>query len=303
MTVELDFLRAMRPLRDPSVHKGRMGHALLFCGSVGYTGAARLAASACTRSGAGLVTLCVPRSVYPVIAPALPPEVMCRPLSDEDGRFAPQALRETGDLLSRCDAVLVGPGIGRSKDMGTFVSELTGRTDKPVVVDADGITAFVPHILVQRSCPLILTPHDGEFARLGGDTSLSDRAAAACALAQFTDTIVVRKGPGTLTAWSARFASRLALEDTVHRNASGGPALAKGGSGDVLAGLLVGLLAQYSASPELWPKASLPDVTAAAVFLHGLAGDLGAERFGERGFTPSDLIGVLPETIRLCFEG
>ena len=303
MLVDLSFLRAMRPVRDPNVHKGRLGHALLFCGSVGYAGAARLAAGACARSGAGLITLCVPQSIYTVIAPALPPEIMCRPLpNDEAGRFSPLAVEAAEELLTRCDAVLVGPGLGRSEGVDAFVRALVQRCTQPVVVDADGITALAAHILVQPTCPLIFTPHDGEFARLGGDTENPDRAAATCALAQQRNAVVVRKGPGTVTAWPSQLAPRCTPEERFHQNTSGGPALAKGGSGDVLAGLLIGLLAQFTSSPAFWCEVNLPDIIAAGVFLHGLAGDLGAQRMGERGFTPSDLIDHLPEALRLCFE-
>ncbi|MDR0382345.1 MAG: NAD(P)H-hydrate dehydratase [Oscillospiraceae bacterium] len=284
--VDEAFAAAVLPHRPAETHKGDYGRALLICGSVGYTGAARLAAESCVRAGAGLVGLLVPRSVYPIAAASCCPEVMCRPLpEDAEGRLSAQALPEIRARMRGAHALLVGPGLGRSDALDALVAALVAECPAPLVADADGLNALAGHIL-ERTAPLVLTPHEGEFRRLGGDLA-EGRAAAARRMAERRRAVVVLKGHRTVTA---------SPDGRLYGNGTGGPGMAKGGSGDALAGLLTGLLAQRAARPDLW-RADEAEVAAAAVYLHGRAGDLAAAARGVYGMTPSDMVARVPEAI------
>ena len=266
------------PEREPWAHKGNFGRILLLCGSRGYTGAAALAAMGALRSGAGLVYLGVPESIYAIEAVKLT-EPIVFPLPDEEGKLASSAVEDIRALLPRMDAVLIGPGLGQS--MGTLAALKTvlREFDGPVVVDADGINLLArhKHLLRGRTAPTVLTPHDGEFMRLAqlGD----DRKAAAEELATELGCIVVLKGHRTL------------ITDGVccYENRTGNPGMAVGGSGDVLAGILVSLLGQGIGALE---------ATAAAVWLHGAAGDRCAEKMGQYGMLPTDLLEELPRLMK-----
>ena len=266
------------PEREPWAHKGNFGRILLLCGSRGYTGAAALAAMGALRSGAGLVYLGVPESIYQIEAVKLT-EPIVFPLPDEDGMLSVQAAEKIGALLPQMDAVLIGPGLGQS--MGTLAALKTvlREFDGPVVVDADGINLLArhKHLLRGRTAPTVLTPHDGEFMRLAqlGD----DRKAAAEELATELGCIVVLKGHRTL------------ITDGVccYENRTGNPGMAVGGSGDVLAGILVSLLGQGIGALE---------ATAVAVWLHGAAGDRCAEKMGQYGMLPTDLLEELPRLMK-----
>jgi len=269
------------PHRKRDSHKGDYGRLLLLCGSTGYTGAASLAAQAAVRGGAGLVHLGVPAAIYEITAvknmEAMPFPLPC----DERGRLTEAALPRILDKLAGCNACLVGPGLGRSPALTGLVTALVRRSEIPMILDADGINAVGGNIdiLDEAACPLILTPHEGEFRRLGGNTAEAGRLAAARSFATGHGCTLVLKGPGTLSALPG---------GTVYVNTTGNPGMAKGGSGDVLAGLLAAFLGQ-----------GLPPERAAytAVFVHGMAGDLCARRFGEYGMTPSDMIAALPEVL------
>ena len=288
--VDASFAARLLPKRPPDSHKGDYGKAFLLCGSEGLTGAARLAAEGCLRAGAGLIILGAPRSIYPILAISCPPEIMCLPLPEDDvGRLSLEALPIIRDRLEWCDAALIGPGLGRSKALTKLVRQLCDKREKPLVVDADGLNALSGHILVQRPAPLFLTPHDGEFMRLGGDADDPGRADAAWKLAARMRAVVVRKGHETLT---------VSPLGTVYANTSGNPGMAKGGSGDVLAGFLTGLVAQKAANPPLWEGCDWSMLAACAVFWHGRAGDLCAAKLGPYGMTPSDLVARLPLAMR-----
>ena len=267
------------PRRRRDAHKGDFGKLLLLCGSVGFTGAAAMAARAALRSGAGLVSLGVPRTIYPILAAKLD-EAMVFPLpEDENGHLSAEAATEICSRLSKCDACLFGPGLGRG--VGVLpVLEAILQQKKPVVLDADGINALEGHIDVLRgaACPVVLTPHDGEFARLGGDLQQFDRFQAATELARTTGSVVVLKGYRTVITDGA----------VLSVNTTGNPGMATGGSGDVLAGILVSFLGQ-----GLAPL----DAAQAAVYLHGAAGDHCAATIGEYGMLPSDLIDAIPRLL------
>ena len=265
------------PPRKADGHKGTVGKVLVIGGAVGYTGAPCLTATAAVRSGCGLVFLGVPETIWPVEAVKCT-SAMPFPLPDREGLLSETALQKIEEKLSGCDVLALGPGLGRSDEITRLVSQLLERTEKPVVLDADGINALSGHIDVldqRRDRVTILTPHDGEIARIGG--ALEDRLGGARAFAAEHGCILVLKGHRTLIA---------APQGNVLVNTTGNSGLAKGGSGDVLTGLIASLLAQ-GASP----------IRAAGlgVWLHGRAGDLAAEKLTPYAMTPEDVIAALPE--------
>ena len=272
------------PRRPRTAHKGDFGKLLLLAGSEGYTGAPVLAARAALRTGAGLVYLGVPRAIYPITA------VKC----DEAMPFPLPQDRDA--LLERargCDAVLIGPGLGRAAETQALVLFLLARLEVPVILDADGINALAGHIdvLDKRSAPTVLTPHEGEFARLTGCTlPIRDRLTAARDFARAHGCVLVLKGHGTVTA---------APDGSACIHTTGNPGMAKGGSGDVLAGMIAALLGQKHLRQE---RDNLAGLTALAVCLHGLAGDRCAHTLGEYAMLPSDLIETLPEILRQWSE-
>ena len=290
VSVDASFVAYLPPPRPNQTHKGDFGRVALLCGSTGYTGAARLAAEGCLRSGAGLIELGVPRSIYPILAAACPPEVMCRPLPDDGaGRLSYDALPDILSMLDRCDAALAGPGLGRSASLDKLVRCIADRRPAPLVLDADGLGALAGHAPAHGTAPLLLTPHDGEFRKLGGtDSQPPNRALAAIILAQQLDAVVVRKGHVTLT---------VSPDGAVYANTTGNPGMAKGGSGDLLAGFLAGLIAQKAKSPELWHSVDWAALAACAVYWHGRAGDLCARVHGQYGMSVTDIAGKLPEAM------
>ena len=267
------------PDRDPYGHKGSFGKLLLLCGSRGYTGAAALAAMGALRSGAGLVFLGVPESIYAIEAVKLTEPVIF-PLPDRDGRLSREAIPEIMERLSKMDAVLIGPGLGQSEDTFEAVKAVLERAECPVVLDADGINVVAAHkdILRGRTAPTILTPHDGEFSRLGFALG-EDRRSAAEAAARDLGAVMLLKGHRTvITDGTGTYINR-----------TGNPGMAVGGSGDVLSGIIVSLLGQ-----------GLAPLTAAAcgAWLHGAAGDLCAGELGQYGMLPGDMVAALPRLLK-----
>ena len=278
-TVEADFARCALPPRKPDGHKGDFGKLLVVGGAVGYTGAPYLTASAAVRSGCGLVYLGVPDGIWQVEA-AKCVSAMPFPLtSDWGGKLGRKALSMMLEKLDACDVLAIGPGLGREEGTAQLVREVLQKTEKPVVLDADGINALEGHIDIldqRRGRVTILTPHDGEFARVGGSL-FGDRVGTARAFAQAHGCVLVLKGHRTVTA---------APEGNVLVNTTGNSGLAKGGSGDVLTGLIASLLAQ-GASPAL--------AAAGGVWLHGRAGDIAAGKLTEYCLTPEDVIAAFPQ--------
>lgn len=278
-SVDRFVLNRWLPPRPKTAHKGDFGRILLLCGAVGYTGAPVLAAQAAVRTGAGLVFLGVPSSVYPIVAGKLV-EPMVFPLPDENGMLSETAVPAISERLKTCDACLIGCGLGKSAGTFAAVRAVLENAHCPVVVDADGINLLEGHIDVLRgaACPVILTPHDGEFRRFGGELSGS-RCSAAWRLHRDTGATVLLKGHRTV----------ICGDEGCYVNRCGNPGMATGGSGDVLAGVIVSLLGQ-GLSPT---KAA-----AAGAWLHGTAGDLCARCIGEYGMLPSDILDVLPRLLR-----
>ena len=266
------------PDRDPWAHKGTFGKILLLCGSRGYTGAAALAAMGALRSGAGLVYLGVPEDIYAIEAVKLTEPVVF-PLPCEDGMLSADAVPKIMELLPKMDAVLIGSGLGQSK--GTLaVLKAVLHGNLPAVVDADGINLLSRHrfLMRGRTAPTILTPHDGEFTRLAGALG-TDRLGAATKLAKELECIVVLKGHETL----------ITDGENCYRNTTGNAGMAVGGSGDVLAGIIVSLLGQGLAPLE---------AAAVAVWLHGAAGDRCAADLGQYGMLPTDMLQALPRLMK-----
>ncbi len=271
---------AILPVRRAESNKGTYGRALLLCGSWGMTGAAALAASGALRSGCGLVELAIPERIYPILAGALWEPVYLPLGTDADA--LPGA-------VERAKAVLVGCGCGTDAQTAERIRLVTEQRKCPVILDADGINCISVHkIDIGGSlAPRILTPHPGEMARLMGKTVREiqqNRVQIAVEAAQKHQAVVVLKGHHTVTACP---------DGTVYINPTGNDGLAKGGSGDLLAGMMVSLLAQgMTAANAAW----------AAVYLHGLAGDLCRRDYPARTMQPSDVVQYLPEAFRQVKE-
>lgn len=280
MTTQLDRdqVASWLPHRPEDGHKGTFGKVLILGGSVGFSGAPVLAARAAVRGGTGLVFLGVPQSVWPVAAMKCD-SAMPFPLpEDQAGRCRFAALEGLTERLSSCDAGLIGPGLGQSEELDRLVTGLLETSRCPMVVDADGLNALSRHITVlsRASGPWVLTPHDGEFQRLAGHLPGADRIGAAQDFARTHRCVLVLKGHGTVIAGP---------EGQTCVNTTGNHGMAKGGSGDALAGLILSLLGQGMDPFQ---------AAAAGVWIHGRAGDRAAREKSFRGMTPSDLIEALP---------
>ena len=278
---ELDRQRVLDllPERDPFGHKGTFGKVFLLCGSRGFTGAAYLSAMGALRAGAGLVYLGVPESIYAIEAVKLNEPVVF-PLPDEDGKLSAEAIPQILNRLSAMNAILIGCGLGVSESTLAVVRAVMEKAPCPVVLDADGINVLSGHmdILRGRQYPTILTPHDGEFRRVGGGAG-DDRMACAGAFASEYGCVLLLKGHRTCVTDGV----------TGYVNRTGNPGMAVGGSGDVLAGILTGLLGQGIDPLE---------AAACAAWLHGAAGDLCAAQLGQYAMLPTDMLNALPRLLK-----
>ena len=272
------YVKDLLPVRDPWGHKGTFGKVYAVCGSVGYTGAPCFAARAAVRTGSGLVYLGVPDSIWAVVA-AKCDEAMPFPLPDCGGRLSLAAEESIRRQAAVCDAVLLGCGLGRSDESDALTRCLL-TMDQPLVLDADGINALQGHteLLKSRHAATILTPHEGEFSRIGSLDA--GREYAAASFAESYGVTLVLKGHRTIIAAPD---GRLAV------NPTGNSGMAKGGSGDVLSGMILSLLGQ-----GLAPF----DACCVAVYLHGLAGDIAAAKKTEYAMTPTDMIEQIPNAYR-----
>ncbi|MGH9436722.1 MAG: NAD(P)H-hydrate dehydratase [Terriglobia bacterium] len=280
---EVLWLAAKRAM---DTHKGTYGHVLVLAGSVGKTGAAAMAAKSALRSGAGLVTVATSKSALPAVA-AFGMEFMTEPLPEtEAGAVSLRAL-DSGqiDRLMEGKSVLaVGPGLGGVAETAELIREVVNRSMVPVVLDADGLNAFAGRMdeLETANRIRVLTPHPGEMARLSGlnTTDIQKRRVeVARDFAIRHHVYLVLKGARTLVA---------SPDGRVAVNPTGNPGMATGGAGDCLTGIIAGLLAQF-------PEKPVTEVLAAAVYLHGLAGDVAARKMGEASMIAGDLIDAIPE--------
>ena len=279
MILNQEAVLSLLPDRDENAHKGNFGRILLLCGSRGYTGAAYLAAMGALRAGAGLVFLGVPECIYAIEAVKLN-EAIVFPLKDEDGMLAEASLEEIEKKLPRMDAVLIGCGLGQSQGTLAVLLRVLEQAKCPVVLDADGINLISGHrhVLRGRAAPTILTPHSGEFARLGYSIGGSRMEAAMQAARELNCVMVLKGHESCITDGERQYI-----------NPTGNPGMAVGGSGDLLSGILVSLLGQGLAPLE---------AAACACWLHGAAGDRCAASLGQYGMLPSDMLEVLPRLMK-----
>jgi len=278
-------LSGLFPRRRKGSHKGDFGHLLILAGSIGKTGAAALAAMAAVRTGAGLVTIGVPKSIYPIIASKLN-EAMPEPLPETSaGTLSSRASKRIKELLDGKDALAVGPGLSTHSDTKKLLLNLVEDVEIPMVIDADGVNNLSGSLrsLGKAKALRILTPHPGEMARIMKSTTKKvqeDRIRIARDFAKEYGVVLVLKGARTVIADQ---------EGNIAINSSGNPGMASGGMGDVLTGMIGSLLAQ-GFSPL--------DAARAGVFLHGWAADRVADELGEAGMSATDLLEKIPLGIR-----
>jgi hydroxyethylthiazole kinase-like uncharacterized protein yjeF len=271
------------PERPADGHKGRFGHALIVAGSEGKTGAAALSADGAARMGAGLVTIACPAGLADILEVKCT-EAMTAAMPDSSDRsLAASAEGPIARLAAERDGVGMGPGLGRSAETIKLVRSLVPQLAKPLALDADGLTAFAGEVeaLASRRAATVLTPHPGEAGQLLGVSAAdinADRVGSARRLAERSGAVVLLKGAGTVIA---------APDGRVAINPTGGPALGTGGTGDVLLGLVTGLLVQGCAPF---------DAAVLAAFVHGAAADRLVERDGSSGLLASDLAREVPAT-------
>lgn len=287
LSTPADFAALLAP-REQEANKGSYGHVLVIGGALGKAGAAAMAGFSALRAGAGLSTVATAKSVLPTVA-GFHPELMTYPLPEtSEGTISAEAYASARGLLrDRMSVVAIGPGISRNAETSAFVRGLeeysAALPELPLVLDADALNAFAGPEARQLSGhgrTIVITPHPGEMARLTGVTIAeiqSNRIEVARQFAREHQVIVVLKGHRTLI---------VSPDGTVWVNPTGNPGMATGGTGDVLTGIVAGLLAQH-------PKQALP-ATALAVYLHGLAGDLARDAVGENSVVATDLVRFLP---------
>lgn len=275
------------PSRDPDSHKGDFGRVLVIAGSPGMTGAACLTAEAALRSGAGLVTLGIPQSLNFTVETKLT-SVITHPLPETDDWSFSMAARDIILALSeKVDVIAIGPGLGRYEETDELVCVLLQTLEKPIILDADGINAIVGRhadVLRNAKSTVILTPHPGEMARLIGAPSAaevqSNRAKVATEFAQKENCIVALKGHQTIVTDG----------ELVYVNSTGNPGMATAGAGDVLTGMIAGLLPQFPVPFES---------TQLAVFLHGLAGDLAAYEQSQFCMIAEDIVSHMGKAFQM----
>jgi ADP-dependent NAD(P)H-hydrate dehydratase / NAD(P)H-hydrate epimerase len=289
-----DEFAGMPLVRAAEAHKGSYGHLLLVAGSVGKTGAAVLAGEAALRGGAGLVTIATPEPALPIIA-AAHAEYMTESLpATSEGRFSVAGMRSGrfAELRKGMTVVAIGPGVGQHRETQEFIRSVVAETDLPMVLDADGLNAFAGHgdLFAQKKTKhLVVTPHPGEMARLLGSSIAQvqqDRVRTASEAAKKWNVCVVLKGFHTIIA---------APSGQMFVNTTGNPALAKGGSGDVLTGLLGSLIAQFGTEDFL-------RVVALGVYLHGRAADLLSEQSDPSGILASEVAQAIPYARRALLQ-
>ncbi len=275
--------------RKPHTHKGDYGHIFVLAGSRGLSGAAILCADSAMRTGAGLVTLGIPESLYPIVARRVFLEVMAKPLPETKEQALHQsAYKKIFDFAQKTDVLAIGPGLSRNHSTQRLILKIISAIDKPMVIDADGLNALVGHLNILRTTHYarrmtILTPHLGEFSRLIGKPVIEvekNREILAKKFSSDYNIILVLKGHKTVVVSPGK---------KVYINTTGNPGMATAGSGDVLTGMIAALLAQGLHGFE---AAKL------GVYLHGLAGDLAAREKTQAGMIASDIIEKIPQAIK-----
>lgn len=284
LLLEEDILPLL-PERDEDAHKGSCGKVITIAGSVGMTGAAVMTAQSCLIMGAGLSILGIPKSLNPIVEVKLT-EVITKPLPEtQEQTLSINSYDKIMELIKDASTVAIGPGLGRNNEVVNLIRKLIPMINLPMVIDADGLFALANNldILKEKTSPVVITPHLGEMAYLLGisiDEVKKDRLGLAQMFAQKYQLVVVLKGARTIIADP---------EGNTYINSTGNSGMATAGCGDILTGMIAGLLAQ---------KVSVLDAAKLGVFLHGLAGDLVLEEKGEYSLVASDLIDKIPGAIK-----
>lgn len=279
------FVKDIVNLRSFDAHKGNMGTLLTVCGSYSMPGAAVLCGRGALRSGLGLLNTAVIKSAYPMVMPQLL-ESIFTPVSESDnGTFSKEAVDTLLLSLKNSDACVIGCGLGNDSNTKAVVSDLITKSEKPLLLDADGINAILENIdiLNEAKCPLVLTPHPGEMARLIGKSASFVQQNRESVAKDFTDkynVTLVLKGAGTLVSKKGK---------NISVNTTGNSGMATGGSGDVLSGIIGAFLARgiepYNAA-------------CCGVYVHGLCGDIAAKELSKNSMLPTDIIKYLPLTFK-----
>ncbi|MCX5710151.1 MAG: NAD(P)H-hydrate dehydratase [Candidatus Omnitrophica bacterium] len=269
--------------RRPVAFKGDFGHVFILAGSPRYSGAAVLCAEAAIRSGAGLVTLGIPKGINNAVMKIKPKEVMTLPLPEtKEGALSSSSLKKIKDFAKRADVIVIGPGLGLDKSTQVLVRKVVRAVRKPIVIDADGLNALAGNLGILPTS-VIMTPHPGEMARLTGKSIKyiqANRSAAAKKFAGEHKSVLVLKGHKTVVCGG---------KNKAYINNTGNPGMATAGSGDVLSGMIAGFLGQ---------GLSAFDAAKYGVYLHGLAGDLAAKEKTQLCLVASDIIDKIPQAVK-----
>lgn len=275
--------------RKPNSHKGNFGHILILAGSAGFSGAGILASLSAIRSGAGLVTLGIPKSLNTPLLKIKPVEIMTLPLAEtKEGTISYKAYTKLFSFLKKIDIVALGPGLSQNKSTQKLIRLLILKTSLPLVIDADGLNALCKHLDIlykrgKKNLITIITPHQGEMSRLiNMNIGLlqKERKDVAKKLAKEYNAMVVLKGKNTIVA---------SPKQEIYINKTGNPGMSTAGSGDVLTGVIAAFLAQ---------KLNAFKAAKYAVYIHGLAGDLAAKEKTQIGMIASDIINKIPEALK-----
>ncbi len=286
ITSEDADIKNILPERKSDSNKGSFGKAMCICGSYRMPGAAYMSVSGAMRLGAGLVTACFPESAYTPLSSKLTEAILMPVTANEAGTFSSSAYNEINEELGKSKSALIGCGIGVNPDTKTLTEEIIKNSAVPLVLDADALNAIAdnPAILKEASCKIIITPHPGEMSRLckkNIEDIVSDAVKTATEFSKEYRCTVILKGANTVVCSPER--------DYVFINKTGNTGLSKGGSGDLLAGMLVSLLAQGMEPFE---------ASVVAVYLHGDCADKLCEKYSERSVLVTDLINYLPEYMK-----
>ena len=287
--IDIEMLRSLLPERVETAHKGTFGHVFIIAGSRGLTGAAKLVCHAALRSGVGLVTVGVPKPLGDIMGSS-PMEAMSFLLPSTDAEaLSREALHPALEFARNKQAVVLGPGLSQHAETRDFILGFIGKCPVPLLVDADGLNCLSDQlrVLKRSKSPVVITPHPGEMARLTGlTTSLiqKDREGIASEFAKRYGCVIVLKGYQTVVTDG---------NENTFINPTGNVGMASGGSGDLLSGLIGGLMAQ-----------GISPLNSALIgtYVHGLAGDITADLMTERGMTASDIIEAIPEAWRIFEE-
>ncbi len=267
--------------RASEAHKGDFGKVCIIAGSLGMSGAAALAGRSALRAGAGIVRVAMPKSILPIVASIEPSFTTISLAEDIHGKISAKAINTILEIVNDNDVLAIGPGLGTSRELRSIIEVLIQQNNLKLVIDADGLNNLtaIKNWPEKLKANLILTPHPGEMKRLWSglfrEPLPNERLEQAAALAQKTNSLIVLKGAGTIVTNSEKY----------YINATGNPGMATAGSGDVLTGVITALLGQGMSNF---------DAAVSGVYIHGLAGDIAAEKLGQIGMITTDIIENLP---------